>query len=178
MTGQQNCRGRQSNSEDPVVRLKLQLEVTNPTDKRLIISKHIGAAWYGVTVAKDEDALAAGTYESNLNIDWSMTASNEQPLPTDVPPAEFNILGPGESFEGKSIVYVLVQRDGLPPSGGLLGPGNHVLQLGLGTWFHVPRPEQFKESWKKYGELVYEPVKTNPLQFRVPPYSDFGECKH
>jgi hypothetical protein len=174
-TGQQNC--RPGSSDLPVVRLKLRLEITNLTDKKLIISKSIGAASYGMTVAKDEHALAAGDYESNANLDWSESESNAQRPPTNAPPAEFIILGPEQSFATEWVFYVLVQRETVPASGGLLKPGIHVLQLDLGTWLYVQRPEQFKESWKKYGELVYEPVKSEPLQFLVPPYSDFAECK-
>ena len=79
------------------------------------------------------------------------------------------ILAPGKSFQVKSIVDI--------PVNGLLQPGDHVLQLDLGTWPHVTPAEQFKESWKKYGELVYEPVKSEPLPFHVPPEADFTKCR-
>jgi len=174
--GQENCLGGPDKNA-PAVHLKLRLEITNLGDKKLIVSKSIGAAWYGIILASDEQALAAGIYESNLNIDWMLTKSNLQSPPIKSLPAEFAILGPGKSFEVESVIYIAVQPHALPPVYGLLGPGNHVLQLDLGTWFHVSRPEQFKESWKKYGELAYEPVKSDPLSFRVPPEADFAKCR-
>jgi hypothetical protein len=167
--GQKNCRGRPNSSDSSVVRLKLQLEITNVSDRNLIVAKDIGAAWYGYIVAKDEQALAAGIYEDNPNIDWAGNESNLQSPPVNAPPAGFTILGPGKSLEVESIVYITVRRDALA--------GNHVLRLDLGTWFYVSPPEQFRESWKKYGELVYEPVKSEPMPFRVPPEADFARCR-
>jgi hypothetical protein len=166
--GQENCSG-QNSSEASVVHLKLQLEITNLADRKLIVARSIGAAWYGIIVAKDEQAVAAGTYESNLNIDWVVSESELQRPPIKAPPVEFTILAPGKSFQVKSIVDIPVNR--------LLQPGDHVLQLDLGTWPHVTPAEQFKEGWKKYGELVYESVKSEPLRFQVPPEADFTKCR-
>lgn len=165
---QENCSG-QSNSEASVVHLKLQLEITNVSERKLIVAKSIGAAWYGIIFAKDEQAVAAGTYESNLNIDWAVSESELRSPPIKVPPAEFTILAPGKSFQVKSNVNI--------PVNGSLKSGDHVLQLDLGTWPHVTPGEQFKKSWKKYGELVYEPVKSEPLPFHLPPEADFTKCR-
>jgi len=166
--GQENCAG-QSSSETSVVHLKLQLEITNLSGRKLIVAKSIGAAWYGIIFAKDEQAVAAGTYESKLNIDWAVSESELQSPPIKAPPAGFTILAPGKSFRVESIVDI--------PANGLLQPGDHVLQLDLGTWPHVTPAEQFKASWKKYGELVYEPVKSEPLPFHVPLEADFTKCR-
>jgi hypothetical protein len=176
VVGQKNCRGGPSSSEVSAVHLKLRLEIVNRSERNLIVAKGIGAAWYGIILAKDEQALAAGIYESDQNIDWVVTESNLQSPPIKAPSKEFTILAPGKSFEVESVVDIQVQRDASSPVRGLLQPGNHVLQLDLGTWPHVIRPEQFRESWKKYGELVYEPVKSEPLPFRVPPEADFAKC--
>jgi hypothetical protein len=174
---QDNCAARSSSV--PVVYLKLRMEIKNLTDIRLIVSKDIGKAWYGIVVAKDDRALADGSYESDLNIDWAVTKFNAQNPPTGAPPAEFVLLGPGKSFFTESTVTLPVQLDHVSSStNGQLQPGNHVLQLDLGTWLHVPAPETFKESWKKYGELAYAPTKSNPLQVRIPPATDFATCKN
>ena len=175
--GQENCLGGPNRSDASAVHLKLRLEITNLTDRKLIVSKGIGAAWYGIILARDERALAAGIYESNIDIEWAPSKSDLQSPPITAPPDEFAILGPGKSFEVASITVIAVQPDAMALLKGLPGPGNHVLQLDLGTWFHVSRPEQFKESWKKYGELVYDPVKSDPLPFRVPSKADFAKCK-
>lgn len=166
--GQENCLGR-PNTTVSVVHLKLRLEITNLSDRKLIVAKSVGAAWYGYILAKDAQALAAGIYEEKPNIDWVVTKSNLQSPPVSAPPAEFTILGPGKSFEVESNVDIPVARyDALS--------GNHVMQLNLGTWPHVSPPEQFRESWKKYGDLVYEPVKSEPIPFHVPPEKDFTKC--
>ena len=145
---QENClAGPDKNA--PVVQLKLRLEVINLSERKLIVSRDIGKAWYGITLARDEQALAAGIYESNLDIEWALSKSVKQSPPATAPPAEFVILAPGKSFEVELVIGVAVQPHALPPVDGSLQPGNHVLQLDLGTWFHVSRPEQFKESWKE-----------------------------
>jgi hypothetical protein len=182
MVGQENCRGDRSTADcgtcsvAAVIHLKLRLEITNLSNRRLIVAKGIGTAWYGIILAKNKQALAAGIYESHINPEWNRTESNLQSPPDDAPSEEFAILAPGESFDVESIVDLAVQQIAERPVKGLLHPGNHVLQLDMGTWPHVTRPERFRESWKKYGEVVYQPVKSEPLSFRVPPEPDFTKC--
>jgi hypothetical protein len=161
--GQEDCRGGQSNLADSAVHLKLRLEIINLTNRKLIVSRGAGVIWYGIIVAKDEQTLAAGIYEYKPIIDWM---SNIIDPYFEAPSAEFTILSPGKSFSVESTVYIV---ESLPP-------GDHVLQLSLGTWFHLQRPQRFKENWKKYGELVYEPVKSEPLRFCVPPETEFAKC--
>jgi len=165
--GQVNC--SEDSSSVPVIRLSLLLEITNRSDRKLIVARRIGSAWYGYILAKNEQALAAGTYEANPNIDWLVTESDRRSPPTDAPSAEFAILDPWKSLDVYTTVYIPTY-----PRDALLG--NHVIQLNLGTWPHVAPPEQFKESWQKYGALIFEPVKSEPLGFRVPPEKDFTKC--
>lgn len=167
--GQKNCSG-QNTSEASVVRLSLRLEVVNLTDTKLIVSKGIGAAWYGVIIAKDQKALADGNYELNMNIDWAPTGSTLKSPPSEAPPTdEFTVLGPAKSLIVETTVYLPLQRE--------LQSGEHALQLDLGTWFHVVPAEQFRESWKKYGELLYLPTKSDAVSFRVPPATEFTKCE-
>lgn len=173
-TGQSNCR----NSDGATVYLKLELEITNVTQTKVIVSKRIGSKWYGTTVARDERAFSEGSFESDWNIDWFPTESDLENPPENAPPAEFTILEPGKSFfaEGKAVLPA--QVDSPSPSSDLLPPGNHVLQLDLGTWFHVSAAEPFRDSWKKFGNLVYRPTKSEFLHFRVPPIAEFTDCRH
>lgn len=166
--GQQNCRGEES-SEASVVRLKLRLKIKNVTNAKLIVSRAIGAGWYGYTIAKDEGALAAGTYESNPNIDWGISESDTKSPPADAPPEEFTILRPGKSFTVGTTVYI-----GMEPR---LRSGDHVFRLDMGTWFHVADAEPYQKHWAKYGELVYLPTNSDSLSFRIPPETEFIACK-
>jgi hypothetical protein len=168
VVSQKNC--RRDSSSVPVISLKLRLEIANLTDRKLIVAREIGAAWYTYILAKSEQNLAAGIYEENPNIDWVVTESSRQSPPTEAPPAEFTILDPGKSFDVETTVSIPTY-----PQDALLG--NHVIQLDLGTWPHVTPPEQFRDSWKKYGDLVYEPVKSESVLFRVPPEKDFTKCR-
>jgi hypothetical protein len=165
---QDNCQG--NSSSVPVIGLRLRLEITNSSDRKLIVARKIGAAWYTYTLAKNEQALAAGIYEENPNIDWVVTESDRQSPPAEAPSSEFAILDPGKSFDVETTVSIPTY-----PQDALLG--DHVIQLNLGTWPHVSPPEQFRESWKKYGDLVYKPVKSESVFFRVPPEKDFTKCR-
>ena len=168
VVSQENCRA--DGSSVPVIGLKLRLEIANLSDRKLIVAREIGAAWYTYILAKNEQALAAGIYEENPNIDWVVTESNRQSPPTAAPSAEFTILEPGKSFDVETTVSIPTY-----PRDALLG--DHVIQLDLGTWPHVTPPERFRDSWKKYGDLVYEPVKSESVLLRVPPEKDFTKCR-
>lgn len=174
--GQKNCSGS-SPSEVPVVRLGLRLKITNLADTRLIVSKDIGMAWYGIVIAKDEKALVDGRYESKMNIDWESSESDFQNPPTEAPPAEFTILDPHKSFSVETTVHLPVQGDFMYSSEDAPEAGKHVLQLDLGTWFHIPDAGQFKIRWKKYGDLVYLPTVSDAVPFQIPPQTDFTSCK-
>ena len=166
--GQENCSG--DNSSVPVIRLRLRLGITNLSDRKLIVARSIGAARYGYILAKNEQALAAGTYEASRYGYWVVTESDRRSPPTEAPSAEFAILEPWKSFDVHSHVNIPTY-----PQDSLLG--NHVIQLNLGTWPKVAPPETFKESWKKYGDLVYEPVKSESVPFHVPPEKEFTKCE-
>ncbi len=162
--GQENCLGDPSWSAASAVHLKLRLEIINLTNRRLIVSRAIGVVWYDFIVAKDRQTLAAGIYEYKPIIDWMTDIQSPQ---IEAPSAEFTILSRGKSFNVESTVYLIEP----------LESGSHVLQLTLGTWFHVQRPESFRKSWKKYGDLVYDPVRSDSLSFLVPAETDFVRCK-
>jgi hypothetical protein len=165
--GQENCRGP-SPSEGPVVRLKLQLEVINLTDTKLIVSKAIGAAFYGIILADDERSISDGAHEE-IHTEWIIKESPLPSPPFEVPPAEFAFLDPGESFIVKRTVYL--------PTHPLLRAAEKVLQLNLATWFHTPAPQAFRDGWKNYGELVYVSTKSDFVSFHIPLEADFTECK-
>jgi hypothetical protein len=82
---QENCSG--DNSSVPVIRLRLRLGITNLSDRKLIVARSIGAAWYRFILAKNEQALAAGTYEESSNIFWLVTESDRRSPPTEAPSA-------------------------------------------------------------------------------------------
>jgi hypothetical protein len=173
---QKYCSGESSIS---AVQLALRLEVFNVTHKTLIVQKSIGRAWYREIVARDEESLAAGDFEYNPNIEFLPTKSDEQVPSTDAPGDDFILLGPGKSFEAESLVDIPTRTGALSPlNKGLIQAGDHVLQLRLTTWTLLSQPETFRKSWQRYGELVYEKVKSEPLRLRVPPESELESCKH
>ena len=169
---------RRGGADVGAIWLNLRLQVINRTDRKLIVLKNIGRAWYRTIVAADEKALAEGTYESDPEIMFTMLESEVRGPSGVVPGEDFVILEPGKSFEAESFIDVTVAV-GAPSrlNRDLIRKGNHVLQLKLSTWPFVVRPEPFRDEWKEYGRLVYESVKCEPLPLPVPQDSEFQNCR-
>jgi hypothetical protein len=165
---QRNCAGRFA-SDGPVMRLKLRLTVTDVSDSKLIVSQGIGKAYYEMIVGRNERELADGRYESTMDPEWEMDEPNADAPPPSAPTTEFRILKPGNSFHVDSEIYLATWRE--------IRVGDHVLQLDLGTWLHRSSAERFSERWKKYGALVFQPVKSDVIGFQVPAATQFVPCR-
>jgi len=160
--GQENCRGM-SDLEASVIGLKLRLEIKNVADAKLIVSKNIGLAWYGIIIKRGND-------RSELNIDWGITESDLRTPPSEAPPPDFTILSPGKSFTVETTVSLPLSKEPRPRE-------QAALQLDLGTWFYVADAKPYKANWEKYGELVYQPTVSEPISFQIPQETEFTKCK-
>ena len=150
--------------------LKLRVKYVNQTRKTLILDREIGKAWYGEKVARNLDALAAGKYEYNPNIDWFFTEKDklpDKPNPNS-PGSDFIVLTPGETFVSEINASVVAQFENPKDFVGSIRPGVHVLQLELSSWNHPGESAVFAGSWRKFGELVTGVVKTEPLEIVIP----------
>ena len=174
MLTQRYCRG---SGDVWAIWLKLQLQTTNITGRKLIVQKTIGRAWYTPIVARDEKALAEHDFEEAPMVEFAPTESEIRGPSQDLD-KDFVILAPGESFEAESSVDLLVGAGAPSPTNkGLIRTGVHVLQLRLATWTYATPPKPFRDKWKDFGELLYETVKSEPLPLRVPLESEFENCR-
>jgi hypothetical protein len=160
--------------------LKLRMKYVNRTHKNLILDKEIGKAWYRVRVARNLDALAAGKYEYDPNIDWFV--SDKELLPdkpnSESPSPDFVVLAPGETFVSEINAAVVAQYENPKNFLGSIRSGVHVLQLELSAWNHPGEASAFAEPWRKFGELVTGVIKTEPLEIRIPSDAKVEkECK-
>jgi hypothetical protein len=167
LIGQRYCYG---DAELFSVWLRLRMRYINRTDKTLILDKEIGKAWYGVTVARSAEDLAAGKYEYHPNIDWLSSDKDKQPSkPNPISPGrDFVILAPGQTFESEIDSGVMAQYESPKEFAGSIRSGVHVLQMELSSWNHPGVASEFEKGWQKIGQLVTEVIKTEPLEIRVP----------
>jgi hypothetical protein len=108
LISQQYCSG---DAEVFAVNLRLRMKYTKRTEKALILDKEIGNAWYGISVARNVEDLAAGNYEYHPNIDWFFTDKDRLPKkPSSTSPGpDFAILAPGQTLESEIDTAVVVQ---------------------------------------------------------------------
>jgi len=163
LISEQYCYG---DAEVFAVWLRLSVKYTNHTNRKVILDRGIGKAWYGIKVARNLEDLSAGKYEYNPNIDW--TESNEEKLKSDSPSRSFIVLAPGETFQSEINASVVAQYENSKNFAGAIKPGSHVLQLDLSAWGHAEDASMFAKSWRKFGDLVTGVVRTAPLEIKVP----------
>ena len=130
---QRHCRG---DGDVWAIWLKLQLQTTNITGKKLIVQKTIGRAWYSPIVARDEKGLPEDNFDEAPSREFMPTESEIRGPSQDALGKELVILSPGESFEAESNVDVLVGA-GAPSltNKGLIGPETTYCSL---DWPHGP----------------------------------------
>lgn len=166
-------------AETFVLQLKLRLRLVNRTANKLILDKEIGKAWYGVIVARNQEDLAAGKYESNPNIDWFFSDKDKLPNEPSLksPGVGFALLAPGQAFETEINTGVVAQYDDPHEIKGAVRPGVHFFQMKLSAWNRFTGPEQFEKRWEQFGQLVTGEIKTEPLEIRIPTNPNVENCK-
>jgi hypothetical protein len=91
-----------------------------------------------------------------------------------IPNAAFAILNPGESFEN---VMKFGDLDVRCDDKGKIHSGNHVLQLGIGGWVYTAiNAKEMATRWQKFGRLIYESFRTEPISFDIPSDPDTHPC--
>jgi hypothetical protein len=167
LIGQKYCYG---DAEVFSVWLKLRMRYKNQSERTLILDKQIGKAWYGVTVARTMQDLAARKYEYNPNIDWIITDEDKRPVrPSPTPPRkDFAILAPGQSFENETDASVIAQYENTKQVVGAIEPGSHIFQMELSAWSHPGTVSEFEKRWNKLGQVVTGEIETEPIEIQVP----------
>jgi hypothetical protein len=146
------------------------VKYVNRGQRAVILEKAIGKAWYSVKVARTLEDLHAGNYEYNPNIDWFFTDKDKLPDKPNAksPSQDFVILSPGQMFESEIDAAVVAQYENPKNFVGSIRPGVHVLQLELSAWSHTGESSEFAKSWRKFGDLATDVIKTEPLEIRIP----------
>jgi hypothetical protein len=158
----------------------LHMRFLNQTNVRLIVEKALGHGLYHITVTGDAKNLAAGDHEYDSNEDWIFgQVPPETPEQFKSPGPNFAILNPGESLDAESDFWAMhagSQRDSAE-NRSPLKPGSHFLQVTLATWNHHTEPEEVRKRWEPFGDLIYKPIKTEPLAFNLPRDPKVENCK-
>jgi hypothetical protein len=159
---------------------KLRVTFLNRSSRNLIVDKSIGRGFYEIYVARDSKSLADGQYEYNPNIDWIPSPRSEEEVRSGSPGPPFAILRPNQSFKIETEIWVEVR---MHDSEAIYGnwpiqSGDHVFQLDIGSWYYATEPDEVQKRWLKFGDLIYNPIRTEPLAFNLPVVPKLENCKH
>jgi hypothetical protein len=152
------------------IALTLRVTFRNNSGKALILDKKIGQAWYGVTVARNKEDLAAGKYEYHPNIDWFFSGEDQiQEKPTSESPGpDFAILAPGQTFVTVIKTGVVALIDDTSHVVGGIHAGTHLFQMTLAAWNRPTKALGYESSWRRFGTVVTGTINTEPIELQVP----------
>ncbi|OLE54536.1 MAG: hypothetical protein AUG51_07575 [Acidobacteria bacterium 13_1_20CM_3_53_8] len=88
---------------------------------------------------------------------------------------DFVLLSPKENFETELTVSLPVVRESAPIPVGAIIAGEHLLKIGVSTWYESRQlGERLRERWRRTGLLWTTPVTSAPVQFSSGSYSSSG----
>lgn len=172
--------------ESFAVRMEIKLRFTNVSDHPVILAKLVESPPI-VRAARTTADAQKGDFESNPNVDYFVSELPPSPLFGEKPDAEhFVTLPPEQSYEATVISGVLGATAAAKArkGSGLLANGNHVLQLGVGTWpYQWPyfanrtNVKSLSERWSRYGHLANGFVYSDFVTFTIPNKFDNPPCE-
>jgi hypothetical protein len=152
------------------VRLRLKLRYRNIGDTPIILHKS-STTVVRVVVRESPD----GEMESNAQLSvystgpWKVSDSSLK--------KSFVILQPQDVYDTETIAGVFVVRDEEKKVQGAVSPGDHYLQLTIGTWDGPPEAEaDLRQKWQSRGVLWTRAVISNPMKFSVAHKRTVRDC--
>lgn len=156
------------------LRWTLLLTYTNVGRQPVLLDKKSSTIYRSLVSRSLKDAEAK-KYEYDSSI--SFIDPRRAGVRTEATPEEdaFVALKPGESYslERNHGVYL---SDGTEDTEDYLGPGNHLLQLRVMTWYYLESPETYRERWRDKGYLWSQNITSLPMQFTVEKRSNVAPC--
>lgn len=154
--------------------LRLRLKYTNVGTETRILYKHTFGIFRHM-VSSDSAAALKGKYQYNplLQINISMPNEIDSAAPNN---SLFTILKRNESHSLEVDIHLLID-DGKERSRDFLRPGNHALQLLVGTWYRDPAlARTLAARWRNYGVLHWWDIKSEPMTFTIEPFTGAINC--
>ena len=149
--------------------LHLRWTLRNTADSSKAVYVQFPAVIGGVIAANGE-ALSAGTHEADFEDDV-LRQGQFDPKYIRVLPA-----GAALTFEtpGEFAVLTFTDRTKVP---GMIGPGEHVMQLRLATWpFGPASTPAWKSKLAQFGDLWTDVLVSLPVALTVPGSPTFVDC--
>ncbi len=161
-----------------VSQITLQLNFRNSSGvpvildkKSVLIVRHVAA--------RTADGALRGDYEYELDLEymWPNDMWPQKPYIGRRPSGRFVVLQPGQAYDSKTLVAVVVRRSGMGEIAGTVPPGDHFLQVKVATWLHGDElAERIAKRWSKYGFLHSEQVLSRPMAFSVEEPNRLERC--
>ena len=169
---QQSCStGRNTDN----LQMALRLRYTN-VGKRKVILYRGTRIFYQAFVSRME-----GTTARQLEFRTSHAAYEQkqfEKIDANVPGHVFISLSPGASYETRQGIIVPIARDGGGRFNVSIGPGEHLLNLAVSTWYESRKlGEGLRERWRGRGFLVTEPLISNSIGFSVSAQPAVTACR-
>jgi hypothetical protein len=168
------------------VQMKIKLRFSNVSDHNVILSRLIESP-STIRVAKTVDEAQKGNLEYNPVTDYFPGKLPDAPRFGDRPdPKYFITLAPKESYETTVVsgVFGAVEPTRAARTKGLLPKGDHVLQLGVGTWpYQWPyfmtsdKSEELSQRWAGHGHLARSTIFSDFAGFAIPEHFKNPPCK-
>lgn len=89
--------------------------------------------------------------------------------------SEFTIVEPGAALEFERTVSVYL-FNAARPTEQFLKPGSHLLQVQVGAWPYIAKPESYRQQWKEQGYLFSEGLTSVPMPFTVEKNNPVVKC--
>ena len=145
--------------------LTLQLRYTNVGKEKLILYKGV-RIFYQALVSRVDETLARKLEFRTSHAGYD--DRNPEKLDTGSPGSMFTTLAPGATYETMKTIFVMVDRSGGARVNVAIGPGSHLVNLMVSTWYESRRlAELLRERWRGRGFLWTEPLTSNSVQFEV-----------
>lgn len=166
--------------------LDLKIRFTNSSRRSVILSRKIESPPV-VRVALNAEAAKRSEFIYAPDEHFTVTSLPNAPHFGQAPdPKLFIRLSPGESFETvvKTGVFGAYDARTATAGNGLLPKGSYLLQVGVPTWpyewpyFNYKNdPQELKQRWSKYGDLVTGLVYTDFAPFTIPQQLKNPQCR-
>jgi hypothetical protein len=149
--------------------LKLRLNIRNVSQQPVILHKQTEI--YRIMVSANASGADQKQYEQDLRYDDpGAQIGLKAPAIFD-----FTVVDPGAAIDVERTVSLYLFNPARPAER-FLKPGSHLLQIAVGAWPYIAKPEIYRQQWKEQGYLFSEGLTSLPMAFTVEKDNPVVKC--
>jgi len=149
--------------------MKLRLSIQNVSQQPVILHKQTEIS--RIMVSADASRADRKQYEHDLRSDDPGAQIGLSPPVL----ADFTIVEPGAALEFERTVSIYL-FNAARPTEQFLKPGSHLLQVEVGGWPYIAKPEFYRQQWKDQGYLFSAGLTSEPKPFTVEKDNPIVKC--